>query len=356
MSFKEYLTEDADIMSLRKRIQVKQKGLEHQSHDIWKNKQGKIYKWDEPRRTFEEVKKDVGIDVDLFGHKYNIEIIDSTHLRMISKDVFGGRGSPLHFGQVRPEVIEQLKNKGIVIGNFFKQDESATNQKALEHKEQNKPAEKQSTKNIKNYLNNFGKKQDQEKIIRWVPKDYIVAKKTDNGIVYKSLVEPQIASGQPVKYFAMGYSGRKGKHDWYHSFKNEEDLNKQIDQHFKNIDSWQERKQKGREERKQKADEAIKNVRVGDIYVSSFGYDQTNCSYWQIVKLIGKHTVIVREIASKIDHEDQSSEYVVPVKNQFVGKELTKRIGAYGITIDSVQSAHKWDGKPHYQTPFGMGH
>lgn len=37
-------------------------------------------------------------------------------------------------------------------------------------------------------------------------------------------------------------------------------------------------------------------VSVGDVFASSWGYEQTNVSFYQVVSVHGKKTVMVREI------------------------------------------------------------
>ncbi|HCB5058448.1 TPA: hypothetical protein M0F96_004014 [Salmonella enterica subsp. enterica serovar Paratyphi C] len=43
-------------------------------------------------------------------------------------------------------------------------------------------------------------------------------------------------------------------------------------------------------------------VSVGDIFVASWGYEQTNVSFYQVISLHGKTTVTVREICANTQH------------------------------------------------------
>jgi len=61
-NFKEYLEMicEGDIISDRAKEQAKQRGLVHQSHNIWKDKSGQEYKWNEQGKKFEKsMKKDI---------------------------------------------------------------------------------------------------------------------------------------------------------------------------------------------------------------------------------------------------------------------------------------------------------
>ena len=97
---------------------------------------------------------------------------------------------------------------------------------------------------------------------------------------------------------------------------------------------------------------------VGDILYSSFGYDQTNVYFYEITATKGK-MVVLRQIGKKTTREESSygAEYVVATPGRFVGPPLKKMVGQGGyVRIDSSELAHKWDGKPKYQTSSGWGH
>ena len=46
-------------------------------------------------------------------------------------------------------------------------------------------------------------------------------------------------------------------------------------------------------------------VKVGDIFKSSWGYDDTNTDFFQVIALVGEQSVRVREVALPIVTEDQ---------------------------------------------------
>jgi hypothetical protein len=67
----------------------------------------------------------------------------------------------------------------------------------------------------------------------------------------------------------------------------------------------------------------IHGVKVGDIFVMSWGYDQTNVDYFQVVELKGSQMVKIREIASKfVRAASPMSGYVKPVKDAFLTYSL----------------------------------
>ncbi|HAP9351160.1 TPA: hypothetical protein IWJ17_002698, partial [Enterococcus faecium] len=57
---------------------------------------------------------------------------------------------------------------------------------------------------------------------------------------------------------------------------------------------------------------------VGDIFYSSWGYEQTNVTFWQIVKLTEK-TAWFQPIQKKtVEHYSSMSGKVVPMKDKFI--------------------------------------
>lgn len=67
----------------------------------------------------------------------------------------------------------------------------------------------------------------------------------------------------------------------------------------------------------------IHGVKVGDIFRMSWGYEQTNVDYFQVVELKGSTMIKIREIASKfIRSESSLSGYVKPAKDAFLDRSV----------------------------------
>ena len=119
----------------------------------------------------------------------------------------------------------------------------------------------------------------------------------------------------------------------------------------------------------------VRQVEVGDIFYESWGYDQTNINWYQVVGVTpsGK-SVRVREVRSEIvEGRGGPSERVVPVKDGFIeddgtpygeskSKVMTKRLrplsdGTPSIKIrDYGTYGWLWSGTPRHRTGFGYGH
>jgi hypothetical protein len=90
--------------------------------------------------------------------------------------------------------------------------------------------------------------------------------------------------------------------------------------------------------------DAVNPYKIGDVFRSSWGYDQTNINYYQAIKVTAK-TVTVREIAQERIATGSMHGRCVPVVGQFLENsrrgEKTCRVGAYGaLKINSSERAH----------------
>ena len=85
---------------------------------------------------------------------------------------------------------------------------------------------------------------------------------------------------------------------------------------------------------------ALETVKEGDVFVASWGWEQTNIDAYQVVARKGA-TVTLREIGleSIEGSEGFMSDRVRVVKDAFIGNEFTKRITGKHINIDDVRMA-----------------
>lgn len=81
-------------------------------------------------------------------------------------------------------------------------------------------------------------------------------------------------------------------------------------------------------QRKAKAD-VVNPFKVGDILYDSWGYEQTNINFYQVVEC-GKRSVKVREIGQKMVKEaGWLCEYVAPAVDDFIGEAKVKMLKVY---------------------------
>lgn len=141
------------------------------------------------------------------------------------------------------------------------------------------------------------------------------------------------------RFYIMGFCGKALKHSFYYCFDSEtkmtEFLNRWANSKYKRLANKEQEKQA----KKERLNGLIDNIEIGAIFRSSWGYEQTNVDYFQVVGKKGKSTILVREIESKIVEQGRNySGEVVPVKDAFLqdSEVMEKRINCFG----------NYDGKP----------
>lgn len=154
------------------------------------------------------------------------------------------------------------------------------------------------------------------------------------------------------KKTAIFYTGRQSKHTWYNRFQTVDDMKEKIIKTITRLMEWEDRKLERKEARK-----AASTVKVGDIFYTSWGYDQTNVNFYKVVSVRGKQTVELREIGSKIVSTDGGPTTHVTAEDRFINdKVLTKRVVENKVKITDYATGWLWDGQPKYETAYGWGH
>jgi hypothetical protein len=96
------------------------------------------------------------------------------------------------------------------------------------------------------------------------------------------------------------------------------------------------------------------DYKPGDILSCSWGYDQTNVDFYQVISTTDK-MVTIRKIYCQATEDDR----VLPSPGSFKPNEepTTHRVSEGGhVKVYSFASAYKWTGGSKYVTPFGFGH
>ena len=109
------------------------------------------------------------------------------------------------------------------------------------------------------------------------------------------------------------------------------------------------------EEEKATEEPKMDAVEVGDIFSSSWGYDQTNVTFYQVVKVTKKFATIqkINSVTTEKGFMCGTSVPVQPV--QLVGETLRRKINDYfahaynsgpSLKVESYAFAYRWDGTP----------
>ena len=154
---------------------------------------------------------------------------------------------------------------------------------------------------------------------------------------------------------AIGFGGRRSRPDFNFRFGSKERRDEYVRKYVEGLRKSLEAKL-AREGKRKGFQHSLE---VGSILYSSWGYDQTNIDFYEVVEVVGKKSVKIRAIASEIDHAEQGADYVVAIPGAFLekAKVMLKRVGEGNvIRIASYASAYPWDGSPKYETAAGWGH
>lgn len=161
-----------------------------------------------------------------------------------------------------------------------------------------------------------------------------------------------LGDGTPCVIYYMGNqtTRRRG-----YRFKNELQREGWIKSYFQKVQEMEARKEVRKKEKKHNSnmdiEMALKEYKVGDIFVSSWGYDQTNIDFFQIIEKKAK-TFVMRELESQTVYTTGFMEgEVVPVRDKFKGKPF-KKVLKYGYTSHECGALHLWDYKPQRESHY----
>lgn len=198
----------------------------------------------------------------------------------------------------------------------------------------------------------------EEKVLasRYIPEGYRLAQ----GITYTTQVYFKEYGDKYIALIFLGRAVKPTKHAW---FRTEDERQEYVDNMLTNYQTRQARVAERKAERKAMVASGH-GVQVGDFFYASWGYDQTNATFFQVTKLIGKTMVEVRQVQNKVVARPHfTEERVVPVKDAFSEhyKPMKKRVtqsswGNASIKAYEFASASLWDGQPKYQTNPMFGH
>ena len=158
-------------------------------------------------------------------------------------------------------------------------------------------------------------------------------------------------SGQ-APYKAMGFSGKKAKYDFFFRFRTPESR-------AEYVNKWEDKLKKVREykqERKEKRS-LPHTLKVGDIMYSSWGYDQTNIDWYQVVKVVSGKMVEIRQINGTRNNDGMPSDQgtTMPIKDSFIENAPVlrkKASSSNSINLTSYANAWLWDGRSKFYSTY----
>ena len=151
---------------------------------------------------------------------------------------------------------------------------------------------------------------------RFIPEGYILSIDNQDLAIQVYYKDGAVIGG-------LCFVGKAVKPTWYYRFKSIEQRLAEVDKTIKNVSERLERKNQA------KASKAVATanhgVKVGDVFRSSWGYDQTNIDYYEVIAVTGK-TATICEIGCLSEETLSMQGNCVPLMGAFKGKPFKKLI------------------------------
>lgn len=155
-----------------------------------------------------------------------------------------------------------------------------------------------------------------------------------------------------TQFYAILYKSKAKNHSGHYRYKSEESRNKSLVRWF---DAQIDHKNRVKEQQK-KRNSYEHTLELGEILVSTWGYDQTNVDFYQVVEINSKKTVTIRKIASEAIKSAEmpwAQAKVVPCRGQFVGQPMKKRVAEGDhVKLTSYSWAGRWDFNAVHETSY----
>ncbi len=138
----------------------------------------------------------------------------------------------------------------------------------------------------------------------------------------------------------------RGRKVWNYRFSTEEKRDKYAITQCEQLEKSEEKRAEYLAARKQQQNESVAALKVGDIFYTSWGYDQTNIDFFKIVKISGKR-ITVKELRQSTTATGFDCGDCVP--EQFFikdAKEIILGVCKHGGFQIEGHYAAIWDGKP----------
>lgn len=138
------------------------------------------------------------------------------------------------------------------------------------------------------------------------------------------------------------FAGRSDKPEKTYRYDSKEKALEAAFSKLKNKINVLQDKEAKRSEHRQNAAEKANEYEIGDVLYNSWGWEQTNIDFYQVVGKKGKMTLIIRPIAADIDYDGQAmGGTTTPKVDQFTGEEMSVRVNGSG----GINLPHGWTGK-----------
>lgn len=168
---------------------------------------------------------------------------------------------------------------------------------------------------------------------RYIPEGSRAIGIPDVAVVYKYTSK----NGKPV---AIGYLGKSAKAAFHLNFRDDDRRNIYVTEFLRSAAERKEAKARRRVERVT----YVHNLKAGDVLHYSWGYDQTNCEYYQVLSAT-EHSVTIQAIGAQ----------TVPGSEGFMSASMTATRGAFLDKKPMVKRVQPgYNDEPYVKMEFGV--
>jgi hypothetical protein len=153
-------------------------------------------------------------------------------------------------------------------------------------------------------------------------------------------------AGSHGEVYAIGYAGTAYRPAFHFRFKDEARRSRHVDAWVAGLLAAIERRQARKAEKKA----STHSLQLGDIVYASWGYEQTNIDFYQVVRVVSGKSVQVRHLRQTTDETGFMCGKTTTEKDCFTEAApmlLCRAESERVLNIGSSRgSASKWDGRP----------
>lgn len=139
----------------------------------------------------------------------------------------------------------------------------------------------------------------------------------------------------------LAFKGKSLKPVIYNRYRSENRRDKEADNFINSVMQSKKNKEARKASKKQKH-----TLEVGDVLRASWGYDQTNIDYYEVVALNGKTMVTVRPIEQEREHDLWMQGSCTPKPGHYIGDPMRRRVNGQNNSVRVNECAHAFKVEP----------
>jgi hypothetical protein len=158
-----------------------------------------------------------------------------------------------------------------------------------------------------------------------------------------------------IAFYAKAISGKRTKNDWHYRFKTDEKRQEYINKYLSDRAASIAYKVKCKNEKSAEKSKlnAVEQFPIGSIVYSSWGYDQTNLDYYQVVGHFGRIGCTLVSIGQTRNGEGYRDAAMCMPDTTKKGNEILKARQTHKSRLSLAGSRYGlslWDGRPNYSS------